>query len=241
MSNDRPDMPTFSVPPVDQRRLEPAAFVTGVDTWIFDLDDTLYPRSSGLHERMVERVVRLIQDLTGTDAKSAAKLHARYYSDYGTSMVGLMRHHGVSPDKYIEFVHKIDISSISRSHELNELLSRLPGKLIVFTNGSKNHANRILSHLGIQDAFDEVFGVEASDFIGKPDARAYDAMISSCDVDPSRAIMFDDRQVNLEVPRALGMRTVLVSENGITEEDGSHATTNSVLEFLRSVHATLKS
>lgn len=184
----------------------------GTDTFVFDLDDTLYPRSAGLHEMMRLRVVRFIQELIGCEAQAAADLHAHYYATYGTSLIGLRRHHGVDPADFLSFVHEIELTTVTPSPELATALAALPGRRLVFTNGSARHAARILDHLGIADLFEAVCDIEACRYIGKPGREAYETMIARHGVVPGRAIMFDDRAVNLAVPHDLGMQTVLIGD-----------------------------
>lgn len=205
----------------------------GTDTWIFDLDDTLYLRSSGLHEQMRLRVVRFIQDLIGCDEAAAAALHTEYYQRYGTSMVGLARHHGVRPLDFLQFVHAVDIDCLDVNDALKNAIAALPGRRLVFTNASTAHARRILSHLQITELFDGVCDIECCGFIGKPERAAYDVLVARHDIDPERSIFFDDREVNLRVPFQLGMQTVLIVDPG-DAASFSHinASTDEVPRFL---------
>ncbi|QRG07773.1 pyrimidine 5'-nucleotidase [Xanthobacter dioxanivorans] len=188
-----------------------------IDTFVFDLDDTLYPHSAGLYEQMRLRVVRFIQELTGCEAQAAADLHAHYYARYGTSLIGLQRHHGVHPSDFLGFVHEIDLAAVGPRAELTAALAALPGRRLVFTNGSARHAARLLDHLGIAGLFDAVCDIEACSYIGKPGREAYETLIDRHAVVPARAIMFDDRAVNLAVPHDLGMQTVLIGDHGLAE------------------------
>lgn len=205
----------------------------GTDTWIFDLDDTLYLRSSGVHEQMRLRVVRFIQDLIGCDAAAAAALHAEYYERYGTSMGGLTRHHGVRPLDFLEFVHAVDLSVVDAAESLKSAIAALPGRRLVFTNASTAHARRVLSHLQIADLFDDICDIECCGFIGKPEQAAYDVLLARHDIDPERSIFFDDREVNLRIPFQLGMQTVLVVDPGdVAAISHAHAFTEDVPRFL---------
>lgn len=210
-----------------------AKLADGIDTWIFDLDDTLYPRSSGLHEKMLARVVELIRSVADVGEAEARRLHARYYDTYGTSLIGLNRHHGVPPSRFIDFVHEVDIDAIARDPRLRPLLAALPGRRIVFTNGSRRHATRILEHLGIADLFEAICDIEACGFVGKPGDAAFETLFCGHTVEASRALLFDDRAVNLEAAFRRGMRTVLV---GSGEESVAnsfvHAATNDLPHFL---------
>jgi len=182
-----------------------------VDTWIFDLDDTLYPRSSGLYSRMASRVVLLIQKLTGADAETAERIHEEYYERYGTSLIGLQRHHGLAPADFLSFVHQVDLDCIGTGARLRPHIAKLPGRRIVFTNGSRAHADRVLAQLALADLFTEVCDIEACGFVGKPDRVAYETLLTRHDIEPSHAMIFDDRAANLSIPFELGMKTVLVA------------------------------
>jgi putative hydrolase of the HAD superfamily len=205
----------------------------GTDTWIFDLDDTLYLRSSGVHEQMRLRVVRFIQDLIGCDEAAAAALHNDYYHRYGTSMVGLARHHGVRPRDFLDFVHAIDLGSVEVTDALRNAIATLPGRRLVFTNASTAHARRVLSHLQVADLFDGICDIECCGFIGKPEQAAYDVLLARHEIDPERSIFFDDREVNLRIPFQLGMQTVLVVDPGdAAAVSHVHAFTEDVPRFL---------
>lgn len=208
-------------------------FVSGVDTWIFDLDDTLYPRSAGIYERMLERVVSFIQRLVGVDESTAHALHGKYYHDYGSSMVGLVRHHGADPIEILDYVHDIDISAIRPDYYENELFSRFPGRRIVFTNGSYGHASRVLERLGIASYFQTIFSMEKMQFVGKPDYNSYRSLITSNRIEPRNAIFFDDRLVNLTTAKTFGIRTVLVSEQDQKDDEvpEAHVITRSIPAF----------
>ncbi|MEP9353085.1 pyrimidine 5'-nucleotidase [Xanthobacter sp. KR7-65] len=195
----------------------------GTDTFVFDLDDTLYPRAAGLYAQMLARVVLYIQELTGCERDAAVALHARYYEDYGTSLVGLTRHHGVKPQDFLAFVHTIDLSALDVSAELSAALAALPGRRIVFTNGSAAHAERVLGRLGIADLFEGVCDIAACGYVGKPERAAYETLLERHGIVPERSVMFDDRAVNLLIPHALGMQTVLIGDHGLPEPaDAAH-------------------
>jgi putative hydrolase of the HAD superfamily len=196
-----------------------AMLAHGIDTWIFDLDDTLYPRASGLHEQMLARVIELIQTSTGLDAAQAGRLHADYYDRYGTSMIGLFRHHGVAPQRFLDFVHQVDLVAIGNGDRLRNRLAALPGRRIVFTNGSRRHTQRVLKQLELTELFVAICDIESSNFIGKPARAAYETLLRHHNVEPSRAMMFDDRAVNLRVAFELGLKTVLVDPVGWSGEE----------------------
>lgn len=212
-----------SMPEQDQPRSGAFRLRPDTDIFVFDLDDTLYPRGAGLHAQMLRRVVLFIQELTGCGAEEAAALHARYYADYGTSLVGLQRHHGIRPQDFLDFVHDIDLAALDAGASLGAALAALPGRRLVFTNGSAAHAERVLARLGIADLFEGVCDIAACAYVGKPERAAYDTFLARHGVAPGRAVMFDDRAVNLAVPHAVGMQTVLIGDHGLPDPaDADH-------------------
>ena len=215
------------------RKNETAArLARGIDTWIFDLDDTLYPRDSGLYEQMLARVIELIQTAVGLDAVEAGRLHAEYYDRYGTSMIGLSRHHGIPPQRFFDFVHQVDLTAIGEGHHLRTALAALPGRRIVFTNGSRLHAQRVLQQLELTKLFSGICDIEACEFVGKPSRSAYEMLIRQHDIEPSCTMMFDDRAVNLQAAFELGLKTVLVNPTSWSGQSYVDAVTDDLACFL---------
>ncbi|MDR3470015.1 MAG: pyrimidine 5'-nucleotidase [Xanthobacteraceae bacterium] len=181
-----------------------------VDTWVFKLDDTLYPRSVGLHRQLKQRVVRFVADHLAIDQAAAEALHLDYYERYGATLQGMVERHGVAPQAFLDFVHAIDLSALQRDDDLIAALEGLPGRRIVFTNASRGHAAAALDAMGLAKAFDAIASIEDSDFVGKPHRSAFSGFLAAHGVDPGAAAMFEDRGGNLLVPHELGMKTVLV-------------------------------
>lgn len=181
-----------------------------VDIWVFDLDDTLYPRSIGLHGQMQQRVVAFIADHMKIDRAAAEAFHLDYYERFGATLQGMVQLHGVAPRAFLDFVHDIDLSVLVRNEDLIEALRALPGRRIVFTNASRPHAVAALEAMGMVDLFGAVASIEDSDFVGKPHLSAFSGFLDAHGVIPRTAVMFDDRAGNLIVPHELGMKTVLV-------------------------------
>jgi putative hydrolase of the HAD superfamily len=208
-----------------------------IDTWIFDLDDTLYPRSAGLHEQMKARVVRFIADLMSLNAVEAEAVHSDYYERYGATLQGLMELHGVAPAPFLDFVHAIDLSPLSHDDLLIKALEVLPGRRIVFTNSSRRHAASVLEAMNMADLFEATYSIEDCGFIGKPQRSAYASILAAYAIDPRTSAMFDDRIGNLVVPRDLGMRTVLIAppNDAKTFQAPRHvdAVTDNLASFLR--------
>jgi putative hydrolase of the HAD superfamily len=177
---------------------------------VFDLDNTLYPASLTVYDAIGERMTAYIARLTGLDAPAALKLRERYFLTYGATVVGLARHHGCDADDFMRDVHDVDLSEIAADPDLARLLAALPARLFVFTNGAHAYARRVLERLGIAHLFERVVALEDIDFVPKPDARAFDLMISHARIDPERAVMVEDHARNLAPAAALGFATVLV-------------------------------
>lgn len=202
-----------------------------VDTWVFDLDNTLYPPSADLFGQMDGRFSAYVMRLTGLDQPSALKLCADYWAAYGSTLTGLMKHHDIDPHHFLADVHDIDVSHLEEDAALSKAIKALPGRKIVYTNGSHNHAKRVLAARGLTRHFDAVYGVEHADFKPKPTHEAFSRVFAKDGVTPTRAAMFEDEPRNLAVPHALGMRTVHVHANP-HEDDHIHHHTDHLADFL---------
>ena len=183
-----------------------------VDTWVFDLDNTLYPFGSPLWPQIDQRITAFFTGTFGIDGLSARALQKHYYERYGTSLRGLMVEDGIQPESFLEFVHDIDRSSLLPNQPLAAAIAALPGRKLILTNGSHTHALRTCEALGIDHLFDGMFDIVASDMVPKPEAGIYERFFDKHSVDPSRAAMFEDLSQNLLVPHQRGMATVLVVE-----------------------------
>jgi putative hydrolase of the HAD superfamily len=186
------------------------ADLRGVDTWLFDLDNTLYPAEAGVLALVEARILDYFVDLTGLSAADAWSLQKRYLNEHGSAVPGLIEHHQVDPHAFLADVHDVPLDALEPDEALRRALTRLPGRRLVFTNGSARHAERVLDKLGVADAFDEVFHAEAANLVAKPDPRAFEALIRTHKVTPQTTAFFEDRAVNLRPAAALGMTTVLV-------------------------------
>lgn len=182
-----------------------------VTTWVFDLDNTLYPPDSGIWPRIDERITLFLVELFGIDGQSARALHKHYYSRHGTTLCGLMQEHMDQTERFLEFVHDIDRSGLQPDPLLARELGRLPGRKLIFTNGSRSHAILTAQQLGLDGLFEEAFDIVAAGLAPKPAEGAYDLFCQRCGVDPRKAAMFEDVARNLAVPKARGMTTTLVT------------------------------
>lgn len=182
----------------------------GIDTWIFDLDNTLYPPHSDLWPKIDMRITQYMCGLLGMDGMASRALQKYYYLQYGTTMHGLIEQYGIAPEHYLDFVHDIDRSSIKPNPELAASIRALPGRKFILTNGSCDHAQQTIDKLGLGDLFEGVFDIVAANLIPKPHADVYRLFSEKHDIDPSRSAMFEDIARNLVVPYNSGMLTTLV-------------------------------
>jgi len=212
-----------------------------VDTWIFDLDNTLYPAHCNLFAQIDERMGAFIAQELEVDRIEARRIQKKFYVEHGTTLAGLMAEHGMAPGPFLEFVHDIDLAVVEESHALDTALARLPGKRYIFTNGSHRHAENVAGKLGVLDRFDGIIDIAACDFVPKPHPDAFERFIGHSRADAEKAAMFEDIARNLEVPHQMGMRTVWVHTDGewATEKahhgkDGEHVhhTTDDLITFL---------
>jgi putative hydrolase of the HAD superfamily len=185
-----------------------------VDTWVFDLDNTLYPHHLNLWQQVDERIRDYIANFLKVGRDEAFRVQKDYYRRYGTSMRGLMEEHGLQPDEFLELVHQIDHSPIEPNPALGEVIARLPGRKLILTNGTRSHADAVMRRLEITEHFEDVFDIRAAELEPKPRPQVYQRFLTRHNVDPSRAAMFEDLSRNLEVPHALGMTTVLIVPEG---------------------------
>jgi putative hydrolase of the HAD superfamily len=192
-----------------------------IDCWIFDLDNTLYPPSADLFGLIDIRMGQYIQRLLGCDAIEARRVQKAYFHDHGTTLSGLMAHHGVDPNDFLEFVHDIEMDSVAEDRRLVEAVARLPGRKLIFTNGDADYAGRVLAKLGLSESFEAIHDIHACAYQPKPHAHSYASMIARLGVTPSTALFVEDMARNLKPAKALGMTTVWVN-NG-SERGGYEA------------------
>ena len=181
-----------------------------VTTWIFDLDNTLYPPEARVWPQVDARIKLYIMRLFGLDGLSARALQKYFYHRHGTTLRALMDDYGVDPADFLDFAHDIDHSTIDVNPLLGQAIEHLPGRKLILTNGSRAHARNVAMKLGIFDHFEDVFDIADAGYVPKPDRRAYERFLAKHDVDPAHAALFEDIAKNLVVPHELGMTTTLV-------------------------------
>jgi putative hydrolase of the HAD superfamily len=218
-----------------------------VETWVFDLDNTLYPFECDLWTKIDARITLFLAHLFGIDGMSSRALQKYYYRRYGTTLRGLMQEQTISADEFLSFVHDIDRSSLMPDESLAQAILALPGRKLIFTNGSKEHAIDTAKRLGIDHMFEDVFDIVAADLVPKPAPETYDRFFARHAVEPSRAAIFEDISKNLFVPHARGMATTLVVprqgqidtreawESEVEDRDSVDFVTDDLCAFLREI------
>lgn len=191
-------------------RLPEKADFAHVTDWVFDLDNTLYPHHVNLFSQIDKNMTAFVAALLSMEPAAAKLLQKQYYRDHGTTLQGLMIHHGIDPNDFLQKAHAIDYSVVPANPALGEAIRALPGRKFIFTNGSVPHAEMTARALGILDHFDDIFDIVAADYVPKPAGGTYDKFMSLHRVDTKHAAMFEDLPRNLVVPKALGMKTVLL-------------------------------
>jgi putative hydrolase of the HAD superfamily len=197
-----------------------------VRVWVFDLDNTLYPPATRLFDQIDRRMTAYVMRELGLPEGPADRLRHDYWQEYGTTLAGLIAHHGIDPEPYLVEVHDIDFSVIAPDPDLRAGIAALPGRRIVYTNGSAPYARRVIAARGLDGLFDAVYGVEHAGYRPKPQPEAFAAVFQADGLDPARAAMFEDDPRNLRVPHRLGMRTVHVAPDPEPAEHIHHHTTD---------------
>lgn len=181
-----------------------------IDTWIFDLDNTLYPPACDLFAQVDQRMCAFIAAYLDVDEAEAKRLQKTYYVDHGTTLSGLMAVHGLDPAGFLDYVHDIDVSGVAPDLALGQAIAALPGRKVIFTNGTVAHARNVAGQLGIADVFDGIYDIVTTDYEPKPRASAYERFLAASRIEATRAAMFEDMARNLVVPHEMGMATIWV-------------------------------
>ncbi|MHA3916052.1 pyrimidine 5'-nucleotidase [Halovulum sp. GXIMD14793] len=208
----------------------PRAHFSHVTTWVFDLDNTLYPREADLFAQIEVAMMRYIVDALSVSEAEAHRLRDLYWRDHGTTLAGLMAEHGLDPDPFLVAVHDIDLSGLTRDTELRQAIAALPGRKIVYTNGSRGHADRVVAARGLDGLFAAHYGVEDAGYAPKPRRDAFEKVFAMAKLNAAQSAMFEDDVRNLEVPHQMGMRTVLVG--GADDAPHVHHHTPDLTAFL---------
>lgn len=212
-----------------------SADLTHVDTWLFDLDNTLYPLESEFMGLIEAKMTDFVQRETGLPRDEARALQHSYFTEHGTTLAGLMINHGLEPKRFLDEVHDVEMDRLSPDPALRAAIARLPGRRLIFTNGSLGHAERVLTHLELRDLFSEVFAIETADYVPKPALATFDKITKLHAIDPPMTAFFEDSEKNLVPAARLGMTTVLVGPHAAAStSEHVHFRTPDLAEFLSS-------
>ena len=189
-----------------------------IQNWIFDLDNTLYRADAEFFSQIDLKITKFISRYLALQPDKARMVQKEFLIEHGTSLSGMMAVHGMDPAEFLDYVHDVDLHMLEPDPQLREYIKALPGRKFIFTNGSKGHARNVAGHLNLFDLFDGHFGIEDVDYVPKPKRSPYIKFCDVFDINPETAIFFEDNLRNLEVPKHMGMRTVLVT----SDEDWGH-------------------
>jgi putative hydrolase of the HAD superfamily len=219
-----------------------------IETWVFDLDNTLYPASCRLFDQIDRKMTGLVSEILKLPASEARAVQKGLFHKYGTTLRGLMVEYEVDPAYFLHHAHDIDYAPVPEDLALDEALHALPGRKLIFTNGTVAHAESVLKRLGVTRHFNDIFDIVHSDYIPKPQRGPYEKFVRQTDIRPETSAMFEDIARNLEAPHDMGMTTVLVTSdhnadanilNGGTQAEYVHHVTSDLAGFLKSVSTKL--
>ena len=182
-----------------------------ITTWVFDLDNTLYPPQHRLFDQIEVKMTAYVMRTLGVAHTEANRLRQHYWATHGTTLAGLMRHHQIDPAPYLDEVHDIDFSLLPRDPALAKAIESLPGRRIIYTNACVPYAEKVLKARGLETLFHAIYGIENAGFLPKPERAAFEAIFTADGLNPAKAAMFEDDARNLAAPHAMGMRTVHVA------------------------------
>jgi len=220
-----------------------SALQSRINTWIFDLDNTLYSADSGIFQQVHELMGKYISSYLNIGIDKASKIQRKYYKEHGTTLRGMMDNHGVDPDHFLAEVHKLDYSIVAPNHQLNEELKKLTGRKIIYTNANMQHALSVLDRIGLSNFFDEIYDIKMANFIPKPARAPYDQIIKKYDINSESSAMFDDIAKNLVPAKKVGFTSVWIdagyenfSDDIKASKDYLDYQTTNIAEFLESVN-----
>ena len=186
---------------------------------LFDLDNTLYPAECDLFSLIDVRINRYMEEVVEIEPCEVDRLRRRYWKDYGATLQGLVRHHAVDPEDYLDYVHAVDVTSrVSTNEALCQILKKLEIPSYVFTNGSRCHVDRVVAALGLEGLFADIFDIRIADYQPKPHPDPYRQVLDRLGLSGSQCIMVEDQLQNLRTAKDFGMKTVLVGRTATGDE-----------------------
>lgn len=206
-----------------------------IETWLFDLDNTLYPAETEFMALIEGRMTDFVEKAVGLPREEARAIQKRYYTEHGTTLAGLMAHHGIEPKAFLDEVHDVSMDRLTPDPALRAAIAALPGRRLIFTNGSLGHAGRVLDRLGLAALFEDVFAIETADYLPKPAMATFEKVIARHRLAPKATAFFEDSEKNLAPAALLGMTTILVGAHAAASTaDFVQHRTNDLAGFLSS-------
>ena len=211
-----------------------------INTWIFDLDNTLYSADSGIFQQVHKLMGEFISKNLNINLTEAKKLQSKYYKQHGTTLRGMMDNHGIDPDYFLNEVHKLDYSIVGPNKILNKELQKLEGRKIIYTNANKQHVIEVLKRIELSNFFDEIFDIKMANYIPKPEIKPYEQIINLFDIEPNSSAMFDDIAKNLVPAKKVGFISVWIDAGYENFSDDIQASKNYIDYETRDLSLFLK-
>ena len=191
-----------------------------INTWIFDLDLTLYGPDANIMAQIRDRIALYVEQYFKIPSEDAHQIRQKYYQQYGTTLGGLMAEHAIDPHGYLDFVHDVDMMKLTPAPQLRALITALPGRKLIFTNADAPYAERVLIARGLDGVFEDIFDIHRMAHLPKPAPRSYTALCQELAIDPHRAVFVEDSAHNLVPAKAVGMTTIWVNHDGQAATSG---------------------
>ena len=209
--------------------------------WLFDLDNTLYSGATKVFDQVDKRMSEFISSKLEISKEEARKIQKNYFVEYNTTLNGMIKNHKINANEFLEYVHDINLDFLKKDEQLDEQISKIKGKKIIFTNGSKAHANNVTRKLGIERHFDDIFDIVSADFIPKPSLITYKKIIEKYKIEPQYSIFIEDIARNLKPAHELGMKTVWIINDEPWAAEFSNSSfinyrTDKLSKFLREIN-----
>jgi putative hydrolase of the HAD superfamily len=206
-----PHLARSTRPPYSRAQMDPR--LAHIRTWIFDLDNTLYPASARLFDQIDAKMTAYLAQRLNVDLAEAHRIQKGYFHSYGTTLAGMMADHTVDPHEFLAFVHDVEMDVLEENAPLAAAIARLPGRKIVFTNADTPYASKVLGRLGLGASFEAIHDVHAMGLVPKPQASAYAGLCAALDIDPKLSLFAEDMVRNLKPAKDIGMTTLWI-DNG---------------------------
>jgi len=209
--------------------------------WLFDLDNTLYDGATKVFEQVDKKMSKFISEKLNINLIEAKKIQKSYFEEYNTTLNGMIKNHKINADEFLDFVHDVDLSFLNEDKQLEKEIKRLQGKKIIFTNGSRAHAENVTKRIGINKLFDGIFDIRDCEFIPKPSIEPYKKLVENYKIEPQYCIFFEDIARNLKPAYEMGMKTVWIKNNEpwaakYSDSDFINYKTEKLASFLKEIN-----